>query len=200
MAIWLIVTAWFEWRWHDVANPGTGYGLGAKFVYRDALVVAVCSSAILAALFMRIAPEHRHAKPNPDCAILMSFVRRFSRVMKKYDDYILPGIFGAGIVLFVGLISFYRWDAARNRGYEWGYFGEFNSISNALATVPGVTITQSWHNLDVTLEEFGFGITITGRTARLYFGERDGLRELSGGAAVAALQTRIAQELAITNR
>ena len=113
---------------------------------------------------------------------------------------ILLAIVGLGIALIVGFIVFYRWDSSRNRGHQWGYFGEFNSISNALASVPGVTITQAWHNLDVTLEEFGFDITITGRTARLYFGETDRLRELSGPAAVTALQTRIAQELATTNR
>ncbi len=113
---------------------------------------------------------------------------------------ILLAIVALGIALIVGFIVFYRWDSARNRGYQWGYFGEYNSISNVLASIPGVTITQAWHNLDMSLEEFGFDITITGRTARIYFGESDPLRTLSGTTAVSALQTRIAQELATTNR
>lgn len=113
---------------------------------------------------------------------------------------ILLAIVALGTALVVGTILFYQWESSRNRGYQWGYFGEFNSVSNSLASVPGVTITQAWHNLDVTMEEFGFGITITGRPVRLYFGETDPLRSMSGEIAVAALRTRITAELASTNK
>jgi hypothetical protein len=113
---------------------------------------------------------------------------------------ILLAIVGLGIALVVGFIVFYRWDSSRNRGYQWGYYGEFNSISNALASIPGVTVTQAWHNLDVTLEEFGFGITVTGQPVRLAFGETDTIREMSRDAAVVALKAQIAAELSTTNK
>src|SRR2546426_1925813 len=94
----------------------------------------------------------------------------------------------------VGFVSWYRWDSARNRGHEFGYYGKFNRVSNALAAIPGVTITQAWHSLDVTLEEFGFGITVTGQPVRLSFSETDPIRELSRDAAITALKKRIETE------
>ncbi len=111
-------------------------------------------------------------------------------------------IIAALVVCFFGFIGRYRWDSSRNRGSEYGYYGEFNRVSNALAAVPGVTVTQSWHNLDVTLEEFGFGLTVTGQPVRLHFGETDPIRNMRRADAVAALQTQIAAELASsqTNR
>jgi hypothetical protein len=106
------------------------------------------------------------------------------------------------IVSFFAFIGWYRWDSSRNRGNEFGYYGEFNRVSNALASVSGVVVTQSWHNLDVTLEEFGFGLTFTGQPVYLFFGETDPIRGMSRDAAVVALQSRIGAELASsqTNR
>ena len=94
----------------------------------------------------------------------------------------------------------YRSDSARNRGREFGYYGEFNRVSNALVRIPRVTVTQAWHNADVTLEEFGFGITITGRPVQLDFGETDPIREMSRDRAVVALKARIATELSPANK
>ena len=88
------------------------------------------------------------------------------------------------------------WDSSRNRGSEFGYYGEFNRVSNALAAVPGVTITGSWTNNDVTLEEFSFALAISNRAVELFFGETDAVRNMKKEAAVAALQGRIAVELA----
>ncbi len=82
--------------------------------------------------------------------------------------------------LLAALILGYRWDTARNRGHTWGYWGEFNSVSNALARVPGVAILTPWYNADVTLEEFGFDILVQGRPVKLAFGEKDPIRRLSG--------------------
>ncbi len=115
----------------------------------------------------------------------------------------MKALFIAVLVVFMILglyIVWNRWDVARNRGSEFGYYGEFNRVSNALASIPGVTITQAWHNLDLTLEEFGFGITFAGRPASLVFGERDPIREMSRAGAVAALNARINSELSITNK
>jgi hypothetical protein len=102
------------------------------------------------------------------------------------------------VVLLAGLIGWYRWDSSKNRGTQTGYYGEFNRVSNALASIPGVTVTQAWQNLDITLEEFGFGITVTGQPVRLYFGERDPIRSMRRDAAVSALRSRIETELTTT--
>ena len=55
-------------------------------------------------------------------------------------------ILSAVMVLFVGFVLWYRWDSGTNHGFQFGYYGEFNRVSNALASIPGVTITQSWHS------------------------------------------------------
>lgn len=104
------------------------------------------------------------------------------------------------LMIPVMFIIWYRWDSARNRGSEFGYYGEFNRVSNALASIPGVTVTQAWHNLDMTLEEFGFGVTVTGRPVSLAFGETDPIREMSRTKAAVALQARIAADLSTTNK
>jgi hypothetical protein len=107
-------------------------------------------------------------------------------------------IIAAMISCFFGFVGWYLWDSSRNRGREFGYYGDFNRVSNALASIPGVTVTQWWHNLDVTLEEFGFDFTVTGQPVRLHFGETDSIRSMRRKAAVAALQARIAREIVLT--
>jgi hypothetical protein len=101
-------------------------------------------------------------------------------------------ILAAVAVICVGFVVWYRWDSGRNHGYQFGYYGEFNRVSNALTAIPGITITQSWHNCDVTLEEFGFTATMgSGEPARIAVGEHDRIRSLSGDALVQALKTEI---------
>ncbi len=93
--------------------------------------------------------------------------------------------------LIAALILGYRWDTATNRGHTWGYWGEFNTVSNALAKVPGVTILTPWYNADVTLEEFGFDILVQGRQVKLVFGEKDPIRRLSGPELQQALRLMV---------
>ena len=82
----------------------------------------------------------------------------------------------------------YRWGALRNRGSEFGYYGEYNSVSNALASIPDVVVTHGWYNADVSLEEFGFELTQQGHRMRLWFGERDPVRFMPRKDAVVALR------------
>ena len=88
-------------------------------------------------------------------------------------------LFGIGLAVgtLVAGVFWYRWDSSRNRGYSYGYYGQFNTISNALTKLPGVTILKSWHNADVTLEEFGFEILSRGQQVALAFGENDSIRK-----------------------
>ena len=55
------------------------------------------------------------------------------------------------LVIFVSCILWYGWDSGTNHGYWFGYYGEFNRVSNSLASIPGITITQAWANCDVRL-------------------------------------------------
>jgi len=104
-------------------------------------------------------------------------------------------IISALAVLISALIFEYRWDSARNRGHTWGYWGEFNTVSNALAIVPGVAIVTPWYNADVTLEEFGFDILVQGRQVKLAFGEKDPIRRLSGRNLQNALSQMVEKQL-----
>lgn len=108
----------------------------------------------------------------------------------------------ATVVILAGFVGWYSWDSSRNRGNEFGYYGEFNHVSNALASIPGVIIKEAWYNGDITLEEFGFTITTGGQrpTVRLFFGETDQVREMSRDTAIAALTNRIARELSFTSK
>ena len=93
-------------------------------------------------------------------------------------------------------IPWYRWDSAQNRGSKFGYYGEYNRVSNALASLPGVTITNAWYNRDVSLEEFGFDVLVaTGQTARLFFSETDEVRRLPRSKMVDVLKNRIESQL-----
>ena len=97
-------------------------------------------------------------------------------------------------VCIAGILS-YRWDSETNHGYRWGYWGQFNTVSNAVAKLPGVTIVQSGCNADVSLEEFGFDIvTADGRRIHMWFSEDDPARKLTGEALSKALLEKIRNE------
>lgn len=103
------------------------------------------------------------------------------------------------LILPAAVIIWYRWDSGTNRGHEFGYYGEFNRVSNAVASIPGIVVTSAWYNGDITLEEFGFSLSVTGRPVSLDFSETDPVREMSRGAAARELTTRIKKELSVSN-
>ena len=85
-------------------------------------------------------------------------------------------------------IGWYKWDLSQNRGYEFGYYGDFNRVSHALREIPGITVTSEWANPDTVLEEFGFEITTNKkRVIQLDFSEVDPVRNLSGAPLARAL-------------
>lgn len=99
------------------------------------------------------------------------------------------------VAVCIAGIMLYRWDSETNRGYRRGYWGQFNTVSNALARLPGVTIVKSGCNADVTLEEFGFDIvTADGRQVHVWFSEDDPIRKLSGDALSKALLEKLRNE------
>lgn len=106
----------------------------------------------------------------------------------RYFLAILAALVGA----VVAWISYYGWDSARNRGYSFGYYREFNTVSNALAQIGGIEILGSWYNGDVTLEEFGFEIkTADRRLIKLFISETSPIRKMSGKELEDALLTDI---------
>ena len=100
------------------------------------------------------------------------------------------------VIGFIGFLGWLGWDTSRNRGYEFGYYGEFNRVAHALATIPEVTVVRSWHNADLTLEEFGFDLMVSGQSIDLDFGETDPIRTMKREDAVGALKSRIASRVA----
>ena len=99
------------------------------------------------------------------------------------------------LMALIAFIGWYRWDSGRNRGYEFGYWGSFNRVSNTLARLPGINIVSSGHNADVTLEEFGFDITTTtGQPLHIWFAGGDPTRALSGDRLTKSLTERIEKE------
>jgi hypothetical protein len=104
---------------------------------------------------------------------------------------LLAAVFGMIVVVAVSVSGFARWDRCTNRGYRFGYYGEFNTMSNGLASIPGVIVTNSWYNPDICIEEFGFGITSNGKPARVEIPENDPIRTLKSDVLSSALRTRI---------
>ena len=102
------------------------------------------------------------------------------------------------IVTVVGYVLFYRWDIAKNRGYEFGYYGVFNRIAHSLESIPDVSsVTTTAMNVDISLEEFGLDVILKDeRTIKLFFQERDPIRSLSGQKLRTALEGLLkAQEI-----
>ena len=94
------------------------------------------------------------------------------------------------ILTLIGYVLFYRWDIAKNRGYEFGYYGVFNRIVHSLESIPDVSgITTTAMNIDISLEEFGLDVILKDeRTIKLFFQERDPIRSLSGQKLRTALE------------
>ena len=94
--------------------------------------------------------------------------------------------------LFVALILWYRWDSETNHGLAFGYYSQYNTVSNALSRIPGASIVATGYNADVTLEEFGFDVkTASGSILHVWFNEDDPIRRMSGEQLRKVLTTKI---------
>lgn len=95
-------------------------------------------------------------------------------------------------VALVAFILFYTWDSKQNRGFRFGYYGQYNTVRNALEDLPGVSIVGWGYNQDVTLEEFVFTVrTDEDREIKLWFNEADPIRKMSGEKLSTALMEKI---------
>jgi hypothetical protein len=85
--------------------------------------------------------------------------------------------------------ALYYWDSNKNRGFTWGYYGDFNVISNVLASMPHVYITNTYCHTDVSLELFSFDLLVHGKPMHLRFPQADPIRALRGIPMTNALAT-----------
>jgi hypothetical protein len=103
----------------------------------------------------------------------------------------IVGLFAITAVFFA-FIFWYRWDSETNHGFKFGYWKAYNNISNSIAQLPGVTIVDTGHNADVTLEEFGFHVKDQGgRVLKIWFDEQDPIRKMTGDQLKSALARKI---------
>jgi hypothetical protein len=91
------------------------------------------------------------------------------------------------ILPVLALICWYGWDSRKNHGLSFGYYGQFNNVSNALAGLSGVQIESSWYNQDLSLEGFSFDIEWQGRPITIMFAQGDPIREMSAAKLDKAL-------------
>lgn len=105
--------------------------------------------------------------------------------------WIIVAVLGSLALGLISLVAFYLMDSNRNRGWHFGYWGEFNRVSNTIASIPGVAVTTFWHNADVTLEEFGFDVSFKGTTTSLFFGETNAIRSMPPDQMLIALKRKI---------
>ena len=52
------------------------------------------------------------------------------------------------LIIAVSPLAYYRWDSRKNHGYTYGYYGEFNRVTHALAGIGDITVRDSWANAD----------------------------------------------------
>ena len=97
------------------------------------------------------------------------------------------------LAIFAGWLQCY---SGHNFGLTFGYYGEFNTVGNAIREIPGVTVIGGGGNEDITFEEFCYVITTSqGKEIRLEFGEQDPVRRMSGAKLTDALLAKIEKEL-----
>ena len=96
------------------------------------------------------------------------------------------------IVICISVAIFwYKFDESTNRGYTFGYYGDFNRTKAYLSSIENVKITDEWYNPDIFLEEFGFVVMYNGNQVRLFFSEGDKVRNMSKSNAMIELKRRI---------
>ena len=102
----------------------------------------------------------------------------------------------AGIIALaiIGFLCCYGWDSRTNHGFTFGYYGQFNTVSNTLARLPGIQITSVDYNPDITLEEIFIEVDRGGRHLKILISQQDPLRRLSGPNLEKALSELIEKE------
>jgi hypothetical protein len=98
------------------------------------------------------------------------------------------------ILIMVSGPAIFFWESNQNRGFTWGYYGDFNAVSNTLTAMPGVTILSHYYLEDLTLELFKFDLRVSGAFIELRFPSSDPIRHLRDQRLTHALRKRIEEQ------
>jgi hypothetical protein len=68
-----------------------------------------------------------------------------------------------GVLLLAA--GFWVWNFApiKNPAIEFGYYGRFHKAQRVISEIPGARIVDSWKHEDISLEDFGFTISLEGK-------------------------------------
>lgn len=98
----------------------------------------------------------------------------------------------AVVIAFLGAGTIWGFDSSCNRGWDFGYWGDFNRVKEALEDLSGGRVVKDWSNPDIVLEEFGFEVETTpDKRIDLNFSESDPIRHLRGKRLHDALRHRL---------
>ncbi len=115
--------------------------------------------------------------------------------MKRTSDKLIVCVgfaFFLGVVFLIFASMAYKFDSVHNRGWTFGYYGQFNRVTYALNSLDDISISRAWFNDDVTLEEFGFTVRRkNGDFIYIGFDQDDPRRNLSGDSLIAAVKSEI---------
>lgn len=67
-----------------------------------------------------------------------------------------------GVLLLAA--GFWVWNYApiKDAAIEFGYYGRFHKAQRVISEIPGARILDSWTHEDISLEDFGFTISLEG--------------------------------------
>ncbi len=100
-----------------------------------------------------------------------------------------PSCLVLALVVSVGI---YIVDGSKNRGFHFGYYGQYNRIIDAIERLPEYELIKAHANLDGVLEEIWLDIkTKDGETIKMFIGQNEEYRKLKGEALADELRMGI---------
>lgn len=78
--------------------------------------------------------------------------------MKRFLILICAAIGTVIVVIFA--LYFYVFGEFTDPSIEFGYFGGFHRTQRVIQEIEGSSIHDSWMNKDITIEDYGFTVTI----------------------------------------
>ena len=82
--------------------------------------------------------------------------------------------------LLVLMAGAWVWKCApiKNPAIEFGYYGRFHKVQRIISQIPGARILDSWKHEDISLEDFGFTVSLaSGEPKRVDFWEGTPVKE-----------------------
>lgn len=90
---------------------------------------------------------------------------KLKRTLLEWWPYLARMLIICGLFAFAWLICFGLWfidHLLPNNGWEFGYYGQFNRTKHAIEKMEGVEIVDYWQHRDLSLEDFGFDLSVNG--------------------------------------